>query len=382
MKKFILNLLIYFPVLIIIVAVNYFVDPGHRYARKNYVSVIVKMLDQGHVTNVDDNFDERELKLLLAADRAKTAVDMLILGSSRAMLISEKLFPGKTCLNLSVSGAGMNDEAALFQACLRNQIQMKRVILLVDPHFFNETNNGFPGKALEHDYQEYLQASGKTGSGEKPLTPQGNGISALKAIEDFFSKLDRKMNVLSPSYFQKAIQHLITKEGSSLCNTEHYDNRGNTIHTDGSWSYNETFRNQTQEEIDRLGMHYHYKGWDHYHSLSQQKIEELEKLISYIKRNGCDVLILNSSYHPYTYKRLTTLKEYRCMKTAMDFIPEFAAAHRLQTIGTFDPAKSHCDKTDFYDAMHMSTQGIEKIVSSFMEKSDTCLLYTSDAADD
>ena len=55
----------------------------------------------------------------------------------------------------------------------------------------------------------------------------------------------------------------------------------------------------------------------------------------------------------------------------MDFIPEFAAAHRLQTIGTFDPAKSHCDKTDFYDAMHMSAPGIEKIVSSFTEKSDT-----------
>ena len=59
------------------------------------------------------------------------------------------------------------------------------------------------------------------------------------------------------------------------------------------------------------------------------------------------------------------------MKTAMDFIPEFAAAHRLQTIGTFDPAKSNCDKTDFYDAMHMSAPGIEKIVSSFFEKSDS-----------
>lgn len=371
MKKFIYNLLIYFPILIIIVVVNYFVDPAHRYARKNYTSTVVEMLKKGHVTNVDDNFDERELKLLLAADRAKTAVDILILGSSRAMLISEKLFPGKTCLNLSVSGAGLNDEAALYQACLRNQIQIKRVILLVDPHFFNETNNGFPGKALEHDYQEYLQVLGKKESGEKPLTPQGDGISTLKVIEGFFSKLDRKMNVLSPSYFQKAIQHLITKEGSSLYNTEHYDNWGNTIHTDGSLSYNETFRNQPQKEIDRSGMLYHYKGWDHYNSLSQQKIEELERLISYIRRNGCDMLILNSSYHPYTYKRLTTLKEYRCMKTAMDFIPEFAAAHQLQVIGTFDPAKSHCDKTDFYDAMHMSTRGIEKIVFSFMERSDS-----------
>ncbi len=371
MKKFIFNLLIYFPVLIIIVVVNYFVDPAHRYARKNYVSVIVKMLDQGHVTNIDDNFDERELKLLLAADRAKTDVDMLILGSSRAMLISEQLFPGKTCLNLSVSGAGMNDEAALFQACLRNQIRIKRVILLVDPHFFNEMNSGFPGKALEHDYQDYLQASGKKESCKESFTPQDNRISALKAIEEFFSKLDRKMNVLSPSYFQKAIQHLITKEGSSLYNTEHYDNPGNTIHTDGSWSYNEKFRNQPQKEIDRSGMLYHYKGWDHYNSLSQQKIEELEQLISYIRGNGCEVLILNSSYHPYTYKRLISLKEYRCLKTAMELIPKLAVTHQLQIIGTFDPAKSHCEKTDFYDAMHMSAQGIEKIISSFTERTDS-----------
>lgn len=373
MKKFIYNLLIYSPILIIIVVVNYFVDPAHRYARKNYVSVIVKMLDQGHVTNVDDNYDARRFQISLIEHRAKTSIDILVLGSSRTMLISEKLFPGKTCLNLSVSGAGMNDEAALYQACLRNQIEIKRVILLVDPDFFNETNSGFSGKALEHDYQEYLRAIDKMKDSKKQSTHQDNSVSILKEIEYIYSELGRKTNILSLSYFQKAIRYLLIKKKHSLCNTEHFDNPGNTIHTDGSWSYNEVFRNQPQKEIDRLGMHYHYKGWDHYHSLSSQKIEDLEQLVNYIRRNGSEVLIFNSSYHPYTYKRLITLREYRSMKTAMDFISEFASTHQLQVIGSFDPAKSNCDKTYFYDAHHMNASGIEKIISSFTEKTDSVM---------
>lgn len=371
MKKFILNLLIYFPVLIIIVAVNYFVDPGHRYARKNYEYTIVKMLDMGHVANVDDNFNDKRFKLFLAEHRAKSSVDILILGSSRTKLISEKLFPGKTCLNLSIGSADMVDEAGLYQACLRNQIQIKQVILLVDPDYFSEKNGGLSENTLEYDFHEYQQASRGRISSETLSTPQYRDMTFLKRIEDFLGMLDYKMNILSPSYFQETIRYLFFKKRLSLYNTGFYDNPGNTIHLDGSLSYNEKYRNQTQKEIDRLAMQYRNKIWEDYGCLSQQRIEELERLIDYIERNGSEVLIFNSCYHPYTYKRLTTLEKYKFVKKAMDFIPEFAAAHRLQTIGTFDPAKSNCDKTDFYDAMHMSAPGIEKIVSSFFEKSDS-----------
>lgn len=105
----------------------------------------------------------------------------------------------------------MVDEAGLYQACLRNQIQIKQVILLVDPDYFSEKNGGLSENTLEYDFHEYQQASRGRISSETLSTPQYRDMTFLKRIEDFFGMLDYKMNILSPSYFQETIRYLFFK---------------------------------------------------------------------------------------------------------------------------------------------------------------------------
>src|SRR5580658_2331492 len=109
MRSLILKLLIIVvPVSLLIIGINYKVDPANIFTDKQYIAGIADILTKGH--NVDNlsNYDQRLLQEQMIK-RLQRAPDVVVLGSSRVMEIGSSFFPGKVVLNCGVSNAEIND---------------------------------------------------------------------------------------------------------------------------------------------------------------------------------------------------------------------------------------------------------------------------------
>src|SRR5690606_22220124 len=92
-----------------------------------------------NVTNIE-NYDERTLQRNIINNH-HICPQVLVLGSSRTMLINSREFIGKTFFNNSVSGASIEDIVAIYQMYDNRKCYPGKIILALDPWILN-VNNG------------------------------------------------------------------------------------------------------------------------------------------------------------------------------------------------------------------------------------------------
>ena len=115
------------PILIILVSVNYFGDAA-RIFDPEYEREMSEILMSGRfITNIN-NYDERVFQKEVINRMAK-APEVLVLGSSRTMLINSSYFPGQTFFNNSVTGASIEDLISLFQVYKEKKISLQKYYL-------------------------------------------------------------------------------------------------------------------------------------------------------------------------------------------------------------------------------------------------------------
>jgi len=188
MKKFIYKAsLSTIVVLTILVSVNYFGDAAKLFG-SDYEKVIATILLNGkNVTNIS-NYDERRLQKELIENLKKTP-DIVILGSSRTMLINDEYFTEKFLLNNSVSGASIEDLISIYQIYKSKGMIPGKVIIGIDPWLFNENNNQSRWKTLEKEFNTFF---------EKDLIFKDNlSLVSIKKFQMFFDITDN-LYVTSP----------------------------------------------------------------------------------------------------------------------------------------------------------------------------------------
>lgn len=156
MKVFIFNSLqVVFPVFIALVIVNYFGDAAKLFS-KNFERNIVEIIDEGfNVTNIT-NYDERLFQKEFI-NRIKKRPNILILGSSRSMEINGDYFNDTNVINISVSGASIEDVIAIYQLYVLRKILPKTIIISVEPWTFNEKSGQTRWKSLSQEYNSFFQ---------------------------------------------------------------------------------------------------------------------------------------------------------------------------------------------------------------------------------
>ena len=89
-RRIILKLtLILLPVAILVISVNYFVDPANMFSSREYVSGIADILSKGNNVNNVKNYDERLLQEQMTTKLQRTP-DIVVLGSSRVMAVGSE----------------------------------------------------------------------------------------------------------------------------------------------------------------------------------------------------------------------------------------------------------------------------------------------------
>ena len=183
MKKFLKKiLLISTPLMILLVVINYFIDPAKIYDSKYEKKISNILINGNFVTNIN-NYDERILQKEII-NSMRNPKEVLVFGSSRTMLINSSFFPNKTFFNNSVSGASYEDFIAIFQIYKENNLLPKKIIIGIDPWLLNKNNRQIRWKSIESYYKKNKELTSYSFSFQK------------------FSQL------ISLSYFQSAIINL------------------------------------------------------------------------------------------------------------------------------------------------------------------------------
>ncbi len=346
------RLLYLIPLPIVLVLVNYTVDPANLF-NEQYESKIAEYLSEGY--NVTDimNFNERVLQKLFIEKMHKCPTT-IGLGASRIMEVSREHLKEENFINNGVSGATLEDELAIYYLYEKKGCEIKKVILAVEPYYLNDNHQQIRWKALENEYGTFLN---ELNNKNVPATSGGKNFYWQKAKE-----------LVSFSYFKASLMYLKNETNKNYKPTKNKINVGQTIMKDGSIYYDSLYRSASVEEVDSKAIKATtdnpiYSLGDftqlspHYQSVFSIFVEHLQK-------KNIEVEFLMSPYHPIMYEYLKKNKYYQIVFDAEKYYRDFAKEHNIRVVGSYDPSTYNFDHSWFFDGFHCNDKAMEIILNS------------------
>ena len=350
MKKFLIKVvLVLLPVLLLIVGVNYFGDAANLFSNNYEYKIAKGMLAGKNVTNTF-NYDERLLQRLLI-NQDQSCPDVVVLGSSRVMLVHSGYFPGQKLFNNSVSAATVEDIMAIFSMYDEKQCYPKELVIGIDPHTFTENVGKSRWKTLEKEYNTIIQK----------LSGKASDVDGDEKEESKYWQL------VSLSYFTSSIKKLMHNPGEPVITDNPVNDAAITHHPDGSITYDKKYREPTPARVEAKAAEYQNSlryGIKTNTELSPDIKDIFEKLIVYLKSKNCKVTLVVPPLHPKVFDYISKNPYYQQLKSTEQFCRTMSSKHNnVQVLGAFDPGLLGMDETYFYDGNHCNVKGIDALFS-------------------
>jgi hypothetical protein len=351
MKHLIIRLVFLLPIPLIIMSVNYFVDPANIF-RKNYTSGIVDYLMQGyHVTNIG-NCNERLLQKNYI-NRLERCPAEIVFGSSRAILIGESMIQSNNLVNSALSGATLEDFLAIYYLYeQKGWNNISKIIFVLDPWILNDNHGDMRWKTLQKEYQIFYNILF-----EKNVN---NSFKLDITIPSHYKEL------LSLSYLNTSVLNMFHHNTTHYLPTKEFCNEGMTKHTDGSICYGINIRNATIEEqekmIDEDFNNARRSFMANFTHLNPDYCLIFSKFIEYIQNKNTEVVFLLAPVLPKIYEYYEKNEYFKIVFDVENYFIGFAKKHQIKVLGSFNPAKYNFDDSGFYDGFHAKPETIKKIL--------------------
>ena len=347
MKRFILKTsLTAFPALLLLISVNYIGDAAKIF-HDTYELEMAEIINSGnYVTNIS-NYDHRIFQKHLISN-VKRRPDVLIIGSSRAMLINSEYFENQHVLNNSVSGASIEDLVAIYQLYKSKGMFPNKIVIGIDPWTFNENSGQNRWQSLKYEYNRFFSSSHLINS-------------------SLATNYDKYLELLSLSYFQNSLKNIpqIIKAKEKPQSTMEKYNATYTKLLDGSLVYGNAVRNATNLEVEEKARKYtqgEIYGIENFYSLSPKIIDIFKKFITELKEKEIEIAFFLTPYHPTVYRVIKD--DYSMVVKAEDFIIKYSQTNHIKLYGSFNPEKLGLDASYFCDGMHCKEAAIKKIMNA------------------
>ena len=245
----------------------------------------------------------------------------------------------KKTLNLSVSGANMEDQIAITELALE-KFKPNFIILGADPWLFNKINYESRWKSLSKEYFKSIYNIYNTSS-RKNLN---NSISSKEKEKNFINNIYEKVNIRKLD--------LIVNENAPLPKM--------IIKKDGSRVYSDKdkLKNIQPKIIDRSMYKYQF---------SNKRYKTYTDFLNYLTNSrGVNVKIILSPYHHESY--ILTLKNKPEYKFIEEKFIDLKFKNIISVLGSYDPKKTFCKTNEFYDAEHPNGSCMQKILSHNFSK--------------
>jgi len=352
--RFLKKLLLLLPVLLLMLCVNYFVDPSRliRESSGEYYKNVAGILQSGKNIenfNVGGMYNLRIFTRYLI-DGFSSKKEIVVLGSSRTMELGAPDFPGRTFYNNSMGSAGLEDTMAVYWLYRTRKLLPGTVIISLDPWLFNKNSGLRDFEALQTEYNgitEYLC--------------EKKNSSLLNLID---TSMLKKLDVLfSPVYFQLSIQELygraFSKRKEMLATSAGISDDW-LKRTDGSLGYPLSYKTRTVAQTGDYARQIQQSAI-FLQKFSSLDTERFEKFIGLLQKDNVKVIFYLSPYHPVTYKLLLGSDRYRIIGEVQKYFESCAGRHNIEIWGSYDPAFYGLSEKDFYDGSHVRWESMRKI---------------------
>ena len=126
---------------------------------------------------------------------------------------------------------------------------------------------------------------------------------------------------------------------------------------DGSHVVTGSFVDNSKDISQDLDVLLNYAMSQFEHDIKAEK--ELSLLIKYLQKNGINVSLILSPYHPDMYARMDSQKPI--FLEIEKWFRQFSKEHNIEIIGSYDPVQIGCDENEFYDGMHPKPSCMAKV---------------------
>ncbi len=341
------------PLLVIVPTISFLGDSANLFSKDYEKTIATEILKGNNVTNVY-NYNERILQKFIVGN-TKVCPEVLVVGSSRAMMINADYFKNKSFFNSSVSGATIEDLSAILQMYAQKACMPKEIIIGLDPWTLNKSNDLLKWKTLALEYEKFY---GVTSVG---LVEKKNHF--FNRAEIAFSKNKYYLELLSPSYFKSSLFALVVRD-KKIVSSKKREHDTFTKIADGSISYDLKFRTASKSEIDKRVMEYlsaDIYGIENFHELDSVIKFELDFLIKYLLNKGISVTFFLAPYHPKVFDFINAKEKYKNVFESELYFKDLSMKYGIKLVGSFDPKNVHFDESFFYDGMHLNEFAINRL---------------------
>ncbi|MEG1556906.1 MAG: hypothetical protein RR368_00580 [Oscillospiraceae bacterium] len=370
---FIAKLSVFAAIYSAMILTNYLVDPGALYHTRfagSREELIVDAVTSGKaVENVDD-INERLAKRYCVEKMGEKHT--IVLGSSRAALITAEAACDENLFNLSLSGAGLDDVVGIYGLYHMKYKAPARVIITLDPWLLNDNfSDARFAASLGDAYFYYLtEVLGYEGV-DKKLSDVSDIYIDPDAKQSFFSLEAKVRNqIFSVPYFQASVKALLKPQDQLTAVTQSYWTKNSSLRADGSYCYPENYREVDIQSIKNRCMPSlpgSILGESNFVSERGKNAALLRDFLKSMIDDGVEVEALLIPINPILYEHMQKYERYAPYLAAESYFREMADELDIKILGSIDPKALNAEPADFYDGYHYRAERVDELLAKLAE---------------
>ena len=360
------KLLLFLPIILSILFINYFIDPYNVFNNKTEKDIAQHLIKGGSV--YADIYNDRMVQKYLIFNKTNSH-KLIVFGTSRTMTLNKDIFSDFSFFNYSVVMSTLGDILAIYEMLIESKKEPNIIILGVDPWFFNRSNQHDRFESIGSYYCNFVNRLNE--SNAKP-----NDYSCIINPEIFYT-FKTYVRLFSLEYFQHSITTLI-KSNNQKKQFKIFENTDNndaiTIKLpDGSLSYGTELKKISVLEVNskvNTWINSNIAELSDFYSIDQKKWDIFTSSILFLDNRGIKVIIFLHSYHPIAYNFFKNNVKYQTVIDVENKVRAWCKENDIPIIGSYDPTICGYDNSDFYDASHLRENSVESYFKAVIDSTN------------
>ncbi len=323
------------------------------YCNGKYAKTVAGALDEGHAVSFATNdFPDRCVteRLIASWSRAK---DVVAVGSSRTMQITQALFPG-TFYNASLWAARMNEYFAVVHLLEQHHRLPKKMIIGLDPHSVDGFDEDPRWIMLADEGTSALFKSAFALDGHRGAALRAALSSAAAAVKVGASRLAGHLSYASLRQATKTLRSCwcLDRYERATEITPARPGKHLVKLPDGSVIYEERLRTVPKEELRESGRKAAAGMLATRHAIAPHKLDQLWVLIAWLRAMHVEPIVWLAPFGPEEYSMIEDSANGAMILELEQLLRKEAPARGFTVVGSYDPRRIPCAVDDFLDWWH------------------------------
>jgi hypothetical protein len=294
-------------------------------------------------------YDERKLKTILASSTAQNNYDCIIVGSSTSRYLNSRSSNFKNCLNLSITGADLEENFALLLIALE-RFDVKTVVMDINVSIFSKMNWSPKNRKYPALMHEKLKSINKLGA-EMQAPPTAYSYDHIVSTIHYYLEL------INGHYLIASLNKvfLLATSNSGFKSCDDVAAYVVCVNNDGSSSFDKRILQAVEKShIVSLPPYWNDKNFE----FSQSKLSLMDSFLEVLAHKGITTSFYFPPTRPDLYLELAKTEWY---DKNLLLIKNLVEKYNIRTHGSHDPFIFGCVMEDFDDDVHVNEGCIKKI---------------------